>query len=351
MCYQVCMNKNKILDLTERSVLIKRHRTERDGRVRDRIKVVLWSDDGWTAKRIAEALFIDEQTVRQHLQDYQESQKLKPENGGSSPKLDREQTAALTQHLDQKVYVKIKDICAYVIDTFGIHYSVRGMTDWLKRQGFTFHQPCGVPAKADAAAQEVFVKKYENLKSTLPEGDHILFVDGVHPSHAVRFVRGWIRKGRRVEIPTGASQKRMNLLGALNLESMTLNRKAYLTLNAESVIDFLAFLLVTMPTGALHIILDRGRYQYCQAVWDFVEKNPRITLHYLPSYSPNLNAIEPAWKIMHEHTTNNQYHRTYKDFTEKINEFFDKTFPENAKHWIERLSDNFRVLNAPLAST
>jgi len=345
------MNKNKILDLTERSVLIKRHRAERDGRVRDRIKVVLLTDDGWTAKRIAEALFVDEQTVRQHLQDYQESQKLKPENGGSSPKLDREQTAALTQHLDQKVYVKIKDICAYVFDTFGIHYSVRGMTDWLKRQGFTFHQPCGVPAKADAAAQEVFVKKYENLKSTLPEGDHILFVDGVHPSHAVRFVRGWIRKGRRVEIPTGASQKRMNLLGALNLESMTLNRKAYLTLNAEAVIDFLAFLLVTMPTGTLHIILDRGRYQYCQAVWDFVEKNPRITLHYLPSYSPNLNAIEPAWKIMHEHTTNNQYHRTYKDFTEKINEFFDKTFPENAKHWIDRLSDNFRVLNAPLAST
>ena len=128
-------------------------------------------------------------------------------------------------------------------------------------------------------------------------------MDGVHPSHAVRFVGGWIRKGRRVEIPTGASQKRMNLLGALNLESMTLNRKDYLTLNADAVIDFLAFLLVTIPTGILHIILDRDRYQYCQAVWDFVVKNSRITLHYLPSYSPNLNAIEPAWKIMHEHTT------------------------------------------------
>ena len=63
-------NKNKILDLTERSVLIKRHRTERDGRVRDWIKAVFLTDDGWTAKRIAEALFIDEQTVRQHRLDY-----------------------------------------------------------------------------------------------------------------------------------------------------------------------------------------------------------------------------------------------------------------------------------------
>lgn len=344
-------NKNKILDSAERTGLIKRHRTERDGRIRDRIKAVLLADDGWTAERIAVALFIDEQTVRQHLRDYQESKKLKPANGGSSPKLNREQTAELTQHLDNKLYAKIKDICAYVFETYGIRYSVRGMTDWLKRQGFTFHQPCGVPAKADAVAQEVFVKEYEKLKSTLPDGDHILFMDGVHPSHAVRFVRGWIRKGRRVEVPTNASQKRMNLLGALNLESMTLNRKDYKTLNADSVIDFLGCLLVAIPTGILHIILDRGRYQYCQAVWDFVEKNPRITLHYLPSYSPNLNAIEPAWKIMHEHTTNNQYHRTYKDFTEKINKFFDKTFPEKAKEWTDRLTDNFRVMNSPLAST
>ena len=38
-----------------------------------------------------------------------------------------------------------------------------------------------------------------------------------------------------------------------------LNRKDYLTLNADAVIDFLAFLLVTIPTGILHIILDRGR--------------------------------------------------------------------------------------------
>jgi transposase len=343
-------NKTKILDSAEREALIKRHRTERDGRIRDRIKAVLLADDGWTAERIAVALFIDEQTVRQHLRDYQESKKLKPENGGSSSKLNREQAAELTQHLDNKLYTKIKDICAYVFEKYGIRYSVRGMTDWLKRQGFTFHQPCGVPAKADAVAQEVFVKEYEKLKSTLPEGDHILFMDGVHPSHAVRFVRGWIRKGRRVEVPTNASQKRLNLLGALNLEAMTLNRKDYKTLNADSVIDFLGFLLVAIPTGILHIILDRGRYQYCQAVWDFVEKNPRITLHYLPSYSPNLNAIEPAWQIMHEHTTNNQYHRTFKDFTEKINEFFDKTFPEKAKEWTDRLTDHFRTLNSPLTS-
>src|SRR6202044_1143687 len=104
------------------------------------------------------------------------------------------------------------------------------MTDWLHRHGFTFHQPCGVPAKADATAQLAFLAMYEALKANLADKDRICFLDGVHPSHMVRFVRGWMRKGQRREIPTNASQKRLNILGALNLETMELHRQEYKTL-------------------------------------------------------------------------------------------------------------------------
>jgi transposase len=148
------------------------------------------------------------------------------------------------------------------------------------------------------------------------------------------------------DIPTNASQKRLNIIGALNLETMQLHRKEYQTLNAESVLDFLAFLLGVMATGTIHFIIDRGRYQHCLAVWNFVAQHPRLKLHYLPPYSPNLNAIEPAWKIMHEHTTNNLHHPTFKDFTASIRAFFDETFPQKAKQWGDRLTDNFRPLGA-----
>lgn len=339
--------KNNKLAAEERGILIKRHRVERDGRVRDRIKAVLLTDDSWTTEQIAKALFIDEQTVRQHVSDYAQTQKLKPENGGSTAKLNLEQSSAVIAHLDSHVYATMKEICGYVDATYGVKYSVRGMTDWLKRQDFTYHQPCGVPAKADSDAQKAFIEQYQKLQTTLPDDDHIVFVDGVHPSHAVRFVRGWIRKGKRVEIPTNASQKRLNIIGALNLETMTLHKKEYQTLNAEAVLQFLAYLLTVMPTGVINIILDRGRYQNCHAVWDFVAANPRLQTHYLPPYSPNLNAIEGAWKILHEHTTNNQYHQTFKDFTEAIHHFFDHTFPQKAKLWVDRLTDNFRVMHAP----
>ena len=133
-------------------------------------------------------------------------------------------------------------------------------------------------------------------------------------------------------------------MGVFNLEKMTLQIKEYTTLNAEAVIQFLAFLLGSMPKGILHIVLDRGRYQHCTAVWDFVKENTRLRLHYLPPYSPNINAIEPAWKIMHEHTTNNIYHPNFKAFTEKIREFFEVIFPKNALAWTDRLTDNFRIM-------
>lgn len=329
-----------------RERLLKQHKQERDGRIKDRIKAVILRDDDWSLEAIAEALLISHEGVRQHLLDYDGSGKLAPENGGSSGLLNEAQVAELLRHLDERLYVKVSDIAAYVHVTFGIRYSVRGMTDWLKRHDFTFHQPCGIPAKADAEAQKAFVAEYENIKKKLGDEDQIVFMDGVHPSHAVRFVRGWIRKGQRREIPTNASQKRLNILGALNLEMMTLRRQEYLTLNAEAVIGFLTFLLAAMPRGILHVILDRGRYQHCAAVWAFAAANPRLRLHYLPPYSPNINAIEPAWKIMHEYTTNNCYHAAFKDFTEKIRHFFDVTFPQNALAWTDRLTDNFRILSA-----
>ena len=338
----------KFLTPVAREALLKHHRHERDGRIKDRIKVVLLRDDNWSYASIAEALFLSEEGVRQQLKDYMESdgRKIRPENGGSESLLNAEQTRVITVHLEANLYVKASDICGYVLNTCGIRYSVSAMTNWLKSQNFTFHQPCGVPAKADPQAQEQFVVDYEKLKRTMPDDDHIVFMDGVQPTHTVRFTGGWIKRGQRKEIPTNGSQKRLNILGVLDLEKMKLSSQAYDTINSTNIIAFLVYLLTVMACG---VILDQARYHTCKEVKVWLLLNPRICLHYLPPYSPNLNAIEPCWKIMHEHTTNNRYYPTFKHFTEKIWYFLDRTFPLHAKTWTDRLTDNFRIMGTKLA--
>ena len=96
----------------------------------------------------------------------------------------------------------------------------------------TYHKPVGVPAKADGAKQAAWIAWYEKLKKSLQDKEKILFMDGVHPTHAVRFACGWIKKGVRKEIPTNGSQKRMNILGALDLEDMAVHKQEYLTIDA-----------------------------------------------------------------------------------------------------------------------
>ena len=106
------------LTTRERDQLKALHKQERDSRVCDRIKAVLLHDKEWSSQQIAEALLISDQAVRNHIQDYNASRKLKPENGGSEEKLSKEQAEALGAHLEKYIYLYVKDIIAYVQMTF-----------------------------------------------------------------------------------------------------------------------------------------------------------------------------------------------------------------------------------------
>src|SRR5579862_8044459 len=108
----------KILTSTEREKLIHRHRKERDGRVRDRIKAVLAYDDGYSYSEIAKILLLDDETIRRHIEDYLKNKKLNPENGGSTGKLNQAESRKLIEHLSDVTYLYVKDICVYVKKTF-----------------------------------------------------------------------------------------------------------------------------------------------------------------------------------------------------------------------------------------
>ena len=82
----------------EKQALEKQHKTERDRRVADRIKAVLLHVEGWSQVDIAQALRIRPETVHDHLNDYKNTQKIKPKNGGSVGQLNERQSLELSQH-------------------------------------------------------------------------------------------------------------------------------------------------------------------------------------------------------------------------------------------------------------
>ncbi|EPM7912098.1 IS630 family transposase, partial [Vibrio alginolyticus] len=321
------------------------HSTTRDGRVRDRIKAVIHASNGWSPEEIADALLIHESTVRQHIKDYLQSNKLKPENGGSQSKLSANQAMYLIEHLTENTYFHTHQIVAYVKETFDLDYTVSGMNKWLHHNGFSYKQPKGVPHKFDEAKQQAFIEAYKALKASCGKDESIIFIDAVHPTLSTKLSHGWIRTGQDKVLETTGNRSRLNIIGALNLSDIGATIVSdYESINSENIVRFFCKLRESYPlTHKLHIILDGAGYHRSDLVRDaaFVLN---IELHYLPPYSPNLNPIERLWKVMNEKSRNNVYFKNKRDFREAIDQFFTVTLPEIAGSLTSRINDNFQVL-------
>lgn len=334
------------LTAVEKTELETKHKTEPDRRVADRIKAVVLNAQGWTQTLIAQALLISPETVHDHLQDYINSNKLKPENGGSDPKLNQTQTTKLITHLENRTYTKVSAICAWVYRSFGVTYTVAGMTKWLAAHNFSYKKPKGTPAKANTEEQEKFIETYLELVTTTPKDEPILFGDGVHPTMATKITYGWIRKGTDKPIATTASRTRMNLMGSINLQTMSITVGSHETINSDAMDKHFAALKEAYTTAVkIHLILDRGSYNTSAQTRASAEKYG-IVLHYLPAYSPNLNPIERVWKVMNERVRNNRVFTSAKEFRHDILAFFDTTWSKISNTLRSRINDNFQTLKS-----
>ncbi len=208
---------------------------------------------------------------------------MPPRNGGSEARLTGEQAKKRKAHRDATLSTRTRDIVQYGKETFGLADNLRGLTKGLKQHGFPYHKPAGAPAKANGAAQKAWIVWYETFKKSLKDKEKILFLDGLPPRHAVRFACGSIKSCGRREIPTNGSQRRLNLLGGLDLEDRAIHTPDYETINAAAILAFLRSLLSVLPGLVLPIILDQARSHTAATVKEWAAKNPRIKLHFLPA--------------------------------------------------------------------
>lgn len=344
-----------MLDDIERARLTVQHKKERDGRIRDRIKAVLLHDKGWSLRQIAEALLISDEAVRNHIEDYKSTHKLRPESGGSQEKLTEKQAQQLEKHLEQHTFLYVKDIVTYVSATFKVKYTVHGMRNWLQRHGFCYKKPALVPGKANEEQQKAWIADYEKLRDSLPANETICFIDGVHPTHNVQPTYGWIKKGVRKEIPTNSGRSRLNLSGALDIISHKIVVQADKTLNANATISFLRKIEAAYPDKVtIHVFSDNARYYKNVEVQGYL-KTSRIVLHFLPPYSPNLNPIERLWKWMKERVIYNTYYSGFEEFASAVMGFFVILSSLSAESELgqcfrRRVRDKFSPIQAPAAN-
>lgn len=348
-CYAREFGMQTFLTTSQRTSLKLAHRSERDRKIGDRMKVVLLCDQGESLAVIAKFLFIDEQTARRHMQDYFNDKKLDGSNGGSVGKLSTEQATQLSASLIAGDMVSAQSVVQITKSLFGVKFSLSGMTDWLKNNDFSFKKSQPAPAKADPIEQIASIVKYRALKDNLPEGDVLLFLDAAHPTMATKLGYGWSPKGERKIVATTAGKARVNVIGSLEPATMKLIATFPETVNSETLAEHFARLRRSYPRtryDTLNIILDQGSYCVSKATLAEAVRLD-IKLWHLPPYSPNLNLIERAWKVMNEQVRNNVYFPDAKIFTSTIKDFFLKRWSKLSKSLTARFADNFQIIEKP----
>lgn len=345
----------QFLTQQEKEQLEAQHRFERDRRICDRIKAILLYNKGWSFPQIAEALLLTEETIRNHIKEYQQYKKLKPDGGGSMEKLSEVESAELEKHLLECTYLHVASIVAHVAIKYAHNYSISGMTFWLKRHGFAYKKPKLVPGKADKNEQQQWIDSYVQFKAELPNDETICFTDGVHPSHNVQIGYGWIKKGTDKQIPANSGRSRINLTGAIDILSHKVFVQEDKTLNADATIRFFRLLEQNYPEKKrIHVFCDNAPYYRNRFVTEYL-KTSKIQLHFLPPYSPNLNPIERLWKWMKETVTYNTYYSGFYEFRQAIFGFFhtlsglDPGSPL-AADFRSRVGDRFRAMGSPATS-
>jgi len=206
------------------------------------------------------------------------------------------ETSELDEHLQENLHLTAKSVAAYIKGRWQVCYSERGVTALLYRLGYVYKKPKLIPGKASAKAQLEFLEKYEQLKKNKPPEDLILFMDGVHPQHNPVIACGWIKRGMEFPIKSNTGRQRLNVNGAVNIDSLETVCRFYDTINGAAMIDLCKAIEERYPkAGTIHIICDNARYYRSKEARKFLETS-RIKLVFLPPYAPNLNLIERYWR-------------------------------------------------------
>ena len=332
----------KFLTKKQRKELLSELKLERLRRYAERIKVILLLDDGETYKNISKFLFLDEGTIANYRRRYKEGglEELINDNYfGKRTMLSEKEMKILDKDLQEKIFQDTKAIIAHVKGKFRVKYSRGGITDLLHRLGFSFKKPKGVPGKADRKEQEKFVKKYNKVKS---QRGLIYFGDATHPMFNTALNYGWIKKGTDFEVKTNSGRKRLNINGAIEINTMNVVSRSCDRVNKDSMCDLLKAIKMKNPDEKhIVLILDNAGYNHAGEVKKLAKKLG-IKIVYLPPYSPNLNPIERLWKFMRKKFAN-EYYQDFDDWKIAIMGFF-RGIRKYRSELETLITDNFRLI-------
>jgi transposase len=328
----------------EERVELERMVRQEVGRVSQRAQMILLSARHKGVPEIADVFAVSRATVRFWLKRFNacgpESLYDQPRSG-RPPKITaevKETIEALVRRGPEEQ--QLQATCWTVTTLVGVlgqrlkqSFSASTLRRVLHELGLRWGRPrLGMPEKTDpekAAKQWVMV---EAIVTAPPEAV-ILYADEsrLHLLPLLRAMWHWV--GQQARIPTPGTNITRALLGALNIRS---GQWTYLIRDRMCKEDFQAFLehLLTVYVNVpIILIVDNYSSHTARLIRDWLARQERLQLYYLPKYCSHLNPVEGIWLRLKGRVAANRLYASMSMLLEAVNAFFDAMTRAHALKW------------------
>ncbi|GBC61736.1 IS630 family transposase [Desulfonema ishimotonii] len=234
--------------------------------------------------------------------------------------LSDDQLADMIAWVKKELPSDTKVICHYIREQTGIAYCQSAVAKLLKKNGLRRLRPKLIPGKPPSEKKQTdFIEKYEKLRKSAadPEsGRVVIFCDAMHFVHQTVPATCWGDPSERPVLKANSGRQRLNIMGGYDpVTCKLIHETDEKNCDSEKAIIFFKKLLRTYPKASMiKVFADNATYFHARNTQEWLEKNPRISLYFLPAYAPNLNLIERLWRFAKGKLIRNTYYEKYKTF-------------------------------------
>ena len=220
---------------------------------------------------------------------------------------------------------------------FGVLYNRYYVCELLRNLGYSFQKARFVSDHLDEAKRQAWITQEwpQILKAAQKRKAMILFGDEASFPQWGSLSYTWAKRGEQPTVPTSGKRKGYKVFGLIEYFSGRFFYQAHEgKFTSDSYQAFLIYVL-RQTRKPLILIQDGANYHTSRATQQFFEAHQaRLSVHQLPSYSPDYNPIEYLWRKVKKEATHNKYFEAFEHLIQAV----DKTLAA----FTERASD---VLN------
>jgi transposase len=204
---------------------------------------------------------------------------------------------------------------------FGRTYNVHYLSELLRNLGFSYQKARFVSDHLDEQRRQqwrevewpAIVRVARRRKALLLFADEASFAQWGSLGYT------WAVRGQQPLVKTTGKRKGYKVMGMIDYFSGRLFFQGSTErFTAQRYCDFLATILAQTKQPII-VVQDGARYHTAAETQRFIAAHAdRLTVHQLPSYSPDYNPIEHLWRNVKRDKTHNRYFPTFETLIQEV---------------------------------